>query len=61
MTHGSAAFGLGTLGQQLSFQEAALAVARFLQNPVDREFRVKKIEELKAIPDAFLALLEDGE
>ena len=32
-----------------------------MQNPVERDFRVKKIEELRVIPDAFLALLEDGE
>ena len=56
VAHGASAFGLRTLGQQLVFHEAVLAVARFLQNPVDCEFRVKKIEELKAIPDAFLAL-----
>ena len=59
VAHGASAFGLGTLGQPLVFHETVLAVARFLQKPFDQDFRVKKTEELKAILDAFLALLED--
>ena len=59
--HGSASLGLGTLGQKLTSYESVLAVARFLQNPVGRTFRVERAKELKSIPYAFLALVEGGE
>ena len=60
ITYGSESLGLGTLGQKLTPYESVLAVARFLQNPVDRIFRINKAKELKSIPYAFLALLEGG-
>ena len=59
--NGSASLGLGTLGQKLTSYESVLAVARFLQNPVGRTFRVERAKELKSIPYAFLALVEGGE